>query len=100
VNLQLDDGWSIFGGTTGGPAGRWIERRSSPPLRRFWSLAPYWPATPPDFGRPWLNHDGRKPWNSINFMVAHDGVTLRDLYSYQRTGRFPRTKHGRTPLDG
>jgi isoamylase len=24
--------------------------------------------------------DGRKPWNSINFMVAHDGFTLRDLY--------------------
>ncbi len=26
--------------------------------------------------------DGRKPWNSINFMVAHDGFTLSDLYSY------------------
>jgi isoamylase len=26
--------------------------------------------------------DGRKPWNSINFMVAHDGFTLRDLYAY------------------
>jgi glycogen operon protein len=25
--------------------------------------------------------DGRKPWNSINFMVAHDGMTLNDLYS-------------------
>ena len=25
--------------------------------------------------------DGRKPWNSINFMVAHDGFTLKDLYS-------------------
>ncbi|HEX6499459.1 MAG TPA: alpha-amylase family glycosyl hydrolase [Micromonosporaceae bacterium] len=25
--------------------------------------------------------DGRKPWNSINFMVAHDGFTLDDLYS-------------------
>jgi glycogen operon protein len=25
--------------------------------------------------------DGRKPWNSINFMVAHDGMTLKDLYS-------------------
>lgn len=24
--------------------------------------------------------DGRRPWNSINFMVAHDGLTLRDLY--------------------
>ncbi len=25
--------------------------------------------------------DGRKPWNSVNFMVAHDGLTLSDLYS-------------------
>ncbi|MCI0572125.1 MAG: isoamylase [Myxococcaceae bacterium] len=25
--------------------------------------------------------DGRKPWHSVNFMVAHDGFTLKDLYS-------------------
>jgi isoamylase len=25
--------------------------------------------------------DGRRPWNSINFMVAHDGFSLRDLYA-------------------
>jgi len=25
--------------------------------------------------------DGRAPWNSINFMVSHDGFTLKDLYS-------------------
>ncbi len=25
--------------------------------------------------------DGRKPWNSVNFIVAHDGFTLKDLYS-------------------
>jgi isoamylase len=25
--------------------------------------------------------DGRKPYHSINFMVAHDGFTLKDLYS-------------------
>ncbi len=24
--------------------------------------------------------DGRKPWHSVNFMVAHDGFTLRDVY--------------------
>jgi isoamylase len=24
--------------------------------------------------------DGRQPWHSINFMVAHDGFTLHDLY--------------------
>ncbi len=26
--------------------------------------------------------DGRRPWHSINFMVAHDGFTLRDLYAF------------------
>lgn len=26
--------------------------------------------------------DGRKPWHSTNFIVAHDGFTLKDLYSY------------------
>jgi isoamylase len=25
--------------------------------------------------------DGRAPWNSVNFMVSHDGFTLKDLYS-------------------
>ncbi len=25
--------------------------------------------------------DGRKPWNSVNFLTAHDGFTLKDLYS-------------------
>lgn len=25
--------------------------------------------------------DGRAPWNSVNFMVAHDGFTLADLYT-------------------
>lgn len=26
--------------------------------------------------------DGRKPWHSVNFVVAHDGFTLDDLYRY------------------
>lgn len=25
---------------------------------------------------------GRKPWNSVNYVVSHDGFTLRDLYAY------------------
>lgn len=36
--------------------------------------------------------DGRKPWHSVNFMVAHDGFTLRDLYacnSKQNTQPWP-----------
>jgi isoamylase len=28
--------------------------------------------------------DGRRPWQSINFITAHDGFTLRDLVSYNR----------------
>jgi glycogen operon protein len=26
--------------------------------------------------------NGRKPYNGVNYVVAHDGFTLRDLYSY------------------
>lgn len=26
--------------------------------------------------------DGRRPWHSVNYIVSHDGFTLRDLYSY------------------
>lgn len=30
-----------------------------------------------------LNQEGgRKPWNSINFVCAHDGFTLADLVTY------------------
>jgi glycogen operon protein len=30
----------------------------------------------------WFQDDGRKPWHSVNFLVAHDGFSLRDLYAY------------------
>jgi isoamylase len=29
-----------------------------------------------------FQNNGRKPWNSINFVVVHDGFTLADLYRY------------------
>lgn len=29
-----------------------------------------------------FQNNGRKPWHSVNFLVAHDGFTLRDLYSF------------------
>jgi glycogen operon protein len=29
-----------------------------------------------------FDHQGRKPWASVNFVTAHDGFTLRDLVSY------------------
>ncbi|EFH56092.1 ATISA1/ISA1 [Arabidopsis lyrata subsp. lyrata] len=33
-------------------------------------------------GSPNLYQGGRKPWNSINFICAHDGFTLADLVTY------------------
>lgn len=29
--------------------------------------------------------NGRKPWNSVNYVVCHDGFTLQDLHSYLET---------------
>ena len=39
-----------------------------------------------------------KPWYSVNFMVAHDGFTLRDLYSYNAKNNNQRWDKG--PSDG
>ncbi len=53
-------------------------------VRDFWrgqasasELAPRLCASPDIY-----NHQGRKPWTSINFITAHDGFTLHDLVSY------------------
>lgn len=32
---------------------------------------------------------GRKPWNSINFVCAHDGFTLADLVTYNNKHNMP-----------
>jgi glycogen operon protein len=29
-------------------------------------------------------HDGRRPWSSVNFVTSHDGYTLADLVSYEQ----------------
>ena len=42
--------------------------------------------------------DGRKPWHSVNFMVAHDGFTLRDLYAYNSKQNLQPWPYG--PSDG
>ncbi|KFE72454.1 glycogen debranching protein [Hyalangium minutum] len=42
--------------------------------------------------------DGRMPYNSINFMVAHDGFTLKDLYSYNSKNNSQGWPYG--PSDG
>jgi isoamylase len=31
---------------------------------------------------PIFNNQGRRPWSSINFITAHDGFTLNDLFTY------------------
>jgi glycogen operon protein len=36
---------------------------------------------------------GRRPWSSINFITAHDGFTLADLYAYNE-------KHNEANLEG
>ncbi len=52
--------------------------------RNFWKgaasvgeLAPRLLGSPVEF-----DHQGRKPWASVNFVTAHDGFTLNDLVSY------------------
>ncbi|MGA8112502.1 MAG: isoamylase, partial [Actinocatenispora sp.] len=42
--------------------------------------------------------DGRAPWNSVNFMVAHDGFTLADLYSCDAKNNTQAWPYG--PSDG
>jgi glycogen operon protein len=54
-------------------------------VRRFWKGDA---GTPSDFANrltgssDLYQHDGRKPYASINFITAHDGFTLCDLVSY------------------
>lgn len=42
--------------------------------------------------------DGREPWHSINFVTAHDGMTLADLYSCNEKDNDQAWPHG--PSDG
>ncbi|WP_426342146.1 alpha-amylase family glycosyl hydrolase [Pseudoduganella sp. S-14] len=42
--------------------------------------------------------DGRKPWHSVNFITAHDGFTLKDLYSCNAKNNIQAWPYG--PSDG
>ena len=42
--------------------------------------------------------DGRKPWHSVNFVTAHDGFTLKDLYSCNAKNNSQAWPYG--PSDG
>ena len=54
--------------------------------REYWkgsipaaALAPRVLGSPAEF-----NHQGRKPWASVNFITAHDGFTLNDCVTYEQ----------------
>ena len=42
--------------------------------------------------------NGRSPWNSVNFMVSHDGMTLNDLYTCNSANNTQAWPYG--PSDG
>ncbi len=42
--------------------------------------------------------EGRPPWSTVNFLVAHDGFTLHDLYAYDEKQNDQPWPHG--PSDG
>jgi glycogen operon protein len=42
--------------------------------------------------------DGRKPWHSVNFLTAHDGFTLKDLFSCNSKSNLQAWPYG--PSDG
>ncbi len=44
-----------------------------------------------------FEHDGRRPWASINFISSHDGMTLEDVVSYSRKYNEP---NGENSADG
>jgi isoamylase len=54
------------------------------PARKFWiGNAPAAALTESLCASPSIfNHQGRRPWASINFVTAHDGFTLNDLFTY------------------
>src|SRR6201991_4724423 len=42
-----------------------------------------------------FDHQGRKPWASVNFITAHDGFTLNDLVSYNEKHNQANGEHNR-----
>jgi glycogen operon protein len=44
-------------------------------------------------------HDGRRPYASINFVTAHDGFTLHDLVTYEKKHNHANGEHNRDGTD-
>ena len=85
----IAEAWDAAGAYQVGwfPGGRWSEwnGRYRDDVRRFWrgdegmrSRFAYRITGSSDL----YQDDGRKPFNSINFITSHDGFTLNDLVSY------------------
>jgi glycogen operon protein len=59
--------------------------------------------TPGDIARRFAGSDdlfaarGRKPWNSVNYIVCHDGMTLLDLYSFNGQNNYQPLPYGPSP---
>lgn len=45
------------------------------------------------------DHRGRKPWESVNFVTAHDGFTLHDLVSYNHKHNLRNGENNRDGTD-
>lgn len=45
------------------------------------------------------SHRGRKPWESVNFITAHDGFSLQDLVSYNQKHNYANGEDNRDGTD-
>ncbi len=84
------------------PGGRWAEwnDRYRDAVRRFWrgdDVTVSELVTRMSGSSDLYLRDGRKPFHSVNFVTAHDGMTLRDLVSY---GKKHNLANGEGDADG
>ena len=87
------------------PGGRWAEwnDRYRDDVRRFWrgDDVPVSQLVTRMAGSSDLYlRDGRKPFHSVNFVTAHDGMTLRDLVSYAKKHNSANGESNNDGLDG
>jgi glycogen operon protein len=87
----IAEAWDAAGayqvGSFGSSAHRWAEWNGKyrDDIRRFWRGDQYFTgalATRFSGSSDLYQHNGRKPYCSINFITSHDGFTLNDLVSY------------------
>lgn len=86
------------------PGGRWAEwnDRFRDDLRRFWRGDPGMiagMATRLSGSSDLYADDGRKPFHSINYITAHDGLTLNDVVAYNDKHNFLNGENNRDGSD-